>query len=171
MISGGSWEAAVPPQAAALFQNATPHTLEAGERAILARLRTMTEAEFEALPYGSEGLWRKLMKAAGRYATLSEIVDAVKSKRYTRTRIDRMILCAFLGLTREQMGVVPSTVHVLGFSAQGRLILRAHPEFRNAGEAVSPEELRLGSLYGLFSTQTPDAPDAEAKRRIFYSGM
>ena len=171
MVSGGSWEAAVPPQAAALFQNATPHTLEAGERAILARLRTMTEAEFEALPYGSEGLWRKLMKAAGRYATLSEIVDAVKSKRYTRTRIDRMILCAFLGLTRDQMGVVPSAVRVLGFSSQGRLILRAHPEFRNVGEDVSPEELRLGSLYGLFSTQAPDAPDVEAKRRIFYSGM
>ena len=171
MSSGGSWEDAVPPQAAALFQNATLHTLEAGERAILARLRTMTEAEFEALPYGSEGLWRKLMKAVGRYATLSEIVDAVKSKRYTRTRIDRMILCAFLGLTREQMGVVPPTVRVLGFSAQGRLILRAHPEFRNAGEDVSPEELRLGSLYGLFSAQTPEAPDAEAKRRIFYSGI
>lgn len=171
MVSGGSWEAAVPPQAAALFQNATLHTLEAGERAILARLRTMTEAEFEALPYGSEGLWRKLMKAAGRRATLSDVAEAVKSKRYTRTRIDRMILCAFLGLTQAQMGVVPHTLRVLGFSAQGRRILRAHPEFRNAGEAVSPEELRLGSLYGLFSTQTPDAPDLEAKRRIFYSGM
>ena len=36
------------------------HTVKAGERAILARLRTMTDAEFEALPYGSEGLWRKL---------------------------------------------------------------------------------------------------------------
>ena len=33
----------------------------AGEKAILARLRTMTDVEFEALPYGSEGLWRKLM--------------------------------------------------------------------------------------------------------------
>ena len=171
MVSGGSWAAAVPPQAAALFQNATLHTLEAGERAILARLRTMTEVEFAALPYGSEGLWRKLMKASGRCATLSDVAEAVKSKRYTRTRIDRMILCAFLALTQAQMGVVPSTVRVLGFSAQGRLILRAHPEFRNAGEAVSPEELRLGSLYGLFSTQAPDAPDLEAKRRIFYSGM
>lgn len=171
MISGGSWDAAVPPQAAALYQNAALHTLEAGERAILARLRTMTEEDFAALPYGSEGLWRKLMKAAGRCATLSDVAEAVKSKRYTRTRIDRMILCAFLGLTQAQMGVVSPTVRVLGFSAQGRRILRAHPEFRNAGEAVSPEELRLGSLYGLFSTQAPDAPDLEAKRRIFYSGM
>ena len=111
------------------------------------------------------------MKAAGRCATLSDVAEAVKSKRYTRTRIDRMILCAFLGLTQAQMGVVPPTVRVLGFSAQGRQILRAHPEFRNTGENVSPEELRLGSLYGLFSTQTPEAPDAEAKRRIFYSGM
>lgn len=131
----------------------------------------MTEEEFAALPYGSEGLWRKLMKASGRCATLSDVAEAVKSKRYTRTRIDRMILCAFLGLTQAQMGVVPSTVRVLGFSAQGRRILRAHPEFRNAGEAVSPEELRLGSLYGLFSTQAPDAPNLEVKRRIFYSGM
>ena len=33
----------------------------------------MTEGEFEALPYGSEGLWRKLMHASREKANLEDI--------------------------------------------------------------------------------------------------
>ena len=168
MAAGGDWAGAVPPAAAELFRGAALHTLEAGERAILARLRTMTEDEFAALPYGSEGLWRKLMKAARGCPSLQSIADSVKSKRYTRTRIDRMILCAFLGLTADRIGVIPPIIRVLGFTDRGRAILKAHPEFRNAGEEVTPEEARLGSLYGLFCTQGVEPPDAEEKRRIYY---
>ena len=168
MAIGGNWEGAVPPAAASLFRGAALHSLEAGERAILARLRTMSDEEFAAVPYGSEGLWRKLMKACRSYPSLPVIADSVKSKRYTRTRIDRMILCAFLGLTADRMGVVPPIIRVLGFTDRGRAILKAHPEFRNAGEEVTPEEVRLGSLYGLFCTQGVEPPDAEEKRRIYY---
>ena len=67
------------------------------------KLRTMTDAEFEALPYGSEGLWRKLMHASRREATIAAITAATKSKRYTLTRIDRMVLCAFLGITADML--------------------------------------------------------------------
>lgn len=168
MAIGGDWAGAVPPAAAELFRGAALHSLEAGERAILARLRTMTDEEFAALPYGSEGLWRKLMKAARSCPNLQSIADSVKSKRYTRTRIDRMILCAFLGLTADRMGVIPPVIRVLGFTDRGRAIVKVHPEFRNTGEEVTPEEIRLGSLYGLFCTQGVEKPDAEAKRRIYY---
>lgn len=168
MVAGGDWAGAVPPAAAELFREAPLHTLEAGERAILARLRTMTDEEFAALPYGSEGLWRKLMKASRKCPNLQSIADSVKSKRYTRTRIDRMILCAFLGLTADRVGVVPPVIRVLGFTDRGRAIVKVRPEFRNAGEKVTPEEIRLGSLYGLFCTQGVEPPDAEAKRRIYY---
>ncbi len=168
IAAGGDWEGAVPPAAAELFRVAALHTLEAGERGILARLRTMTDDEFAALPYGSEGLWRKLMKASRSCPSLQSIVDSVKSKRYTRTRIDRMILCAFLGLTTDRMGVIPPVIRILGFTDQGRTIIKAHPEFRNAGEDVTPEEVRLGSLYGLFCARGVEPPDAEVKRRIYY---
>ena len=47
LLSGGEWQNAVPAATVPLLQNASLHTLEAGERAILARLRTMTDEEFE----------------------------------------------------------------------------------------------------------------------------
>ena len=158
----------MPPSTAALLENAPLHTLQAGERAIVAKLRTMTEEEFAQLPYGSEGLWRKLMKACRTCPDLSSIIDATKSKRYTRTRIDRMILCAFLGLTEADIGTVPDTIRVLAFTDRGRAVLRTHPEFRNAGEDVTPEETRLGSLYGLFCLSGIEPPNTEEKRRVFY---
>lgn len=168
MLSGGSWEEAVPKGTLPLLRGARLHTLEAGERAILARLRTMTDEDFERLPYGSEGLWRKLMKACRSQSDLNSIIDATKSKRYTRTRISRMILCAFLGLTEADMGVLPPVIRVLAFTDRGRAVLRGQSLFRNAGEAVDERESQIGSLYGLFCAGETEPPDVEEKRRIFY---
>lgn len=168
LLSGGNWESAIPTAAAELLKNAPLHTLEAGERAIVARLRTMTEEEYQQLPYGSEGLWRKLRKAARICSGLPEIIDAVKSKRYTRTRIDRMILCAFLGLHQADMGSLPDRIRALAFNDRGRVLLRAHPEFCNAGEDVSEAEERQSDLYGLFCIDRIESPGMEKRRRVIY---
>ena len=58
MLSEDDWQTAVPEATVPLLQNAAYHTLAAGERASLSKLRTMTDEDFERLPYGSEGLWR-----------------------------------------------------------------------------------------------------------------
>lgn len=168
MLSGGDWQNAVPAASVPLLRNASLHTLEAGERAILARLRTMTDEEFQQLPYGSEGLWRKLMKACRSANNLEAIIASTKSKRYTRTRIDRMILCAFLGLTEKDMGALPSKIRVLAFTDRGRQVLREHDCFRNAGEAVDETEARIGSLYGLFCIDGTEPADTEENRRIYF---
>ena len=92
------------PEAARAVQAAAPrYRLAAGERAVLARLRAMGEDEFAALPYGSEGLWQKVMHACRTEASLEGILAAAKSKRYPRTRLMRMLLCGFLGLTEQQL--------------------------------------------------------------------
>ncbi len=165
----------LPSEAAPLFREASLHSLSFGERAILSKLRTMTEAEFSALPGGSEGLWRKLMRAARERAALEEIATEVKSKRYTRTRIDRMLLCAFLGITEGMLLSPAPYVRVLAFNDRGREILKAAREkfdFVNAGEAREGEyadlETRCGALYGLFAKDGPEKPDAEASRRVRY---
>ena len=168
LLSGSGWEQAVPANTVPLLREAPLHTLEAGERAILTRLRTMAEEDFHRLPYGSEGLWRKLMKASRTRNDLVSIIDATKSKRYTRTRIDRMILCAFLGLTEADMGILPPMIRVLAFTDRGRGVLRKQNWFRNVGEEVQEQEKQLGSLYGLFCTHGIEPPDVEEKRRIFY---
>lgn len=168
LLSGGNWEPAVPTSTVSLLRNAPLHTLEAGQRAILAKLRSMEEAEFALLPYGSEGLWRKLRKAVRVCPDLSSIIDATKSKRYTRTRIDRMILCAFLGLKQDDLGVLPEKIRVLAFNDRGRNVLHGCDCFVNAGEAVEETEQRIGSLYGLFCLNGTEPPDVEERRRIIY---
>ena len=173
MLSGQDWEPYVPTPE--IFRDARLHTMEAGERSVLMKLRTMTDAEFEAPPYGSEGLWRKFMHASRSCATLEEIITATKSKRYTRTRIDRMVMCAFLGITREMLEEKAPYVRVLAFNGIGRTLLKQakqHTVCINAGEAVDHPywelEKRCGDLYGLFCTDGPEAPGREEKYRIFY---
>ena len=173
MEDGGCWQTYLPQEAAACFEGASLHTLGAGERAILARLRTMTDAEFEGLPYGSEGLWRKLMHAARQESTLEDILTAVKSKRYTRSRLDRMVMCAFLGLTEKDLSSPAPYARVLALNDKGRQVLklaRGKGLYPNVGDKLShPFEVienRCDSLYGLFSTDMPRSPSPEY--RVYY---
>lgn len=165
----------LPEAAGHVFTGAPIHTLEAGERAVLSKLRTMTEAEFEALPFGSEGLWRKLMRESRAQKTLEDIASAVKSKRYTRSRIDRMILCAYLGITAEMMNRDIPYVRVLGFNSRGREILRGAKKsgfFVNAGQPVTHPvwalEQKWEDLYSLFQEGTPGRPGGAKNSRIIY---
>ena len=175
MLIAHNWKNCVPRQVRSIFENAPLHSLAAGERAILGKLRTMTDAEFEALPYGSEGLWRKFMHASRLEATLEEIIAATKSKRYTRSRIDRMVICAFLGITKDLLEMDAPYVRVLAFTDKGRQILNEAKKeslFVNIGQKVDHPyfllEQRWGSLYGLFATETPGSPEAETKTRVYY---
>ena len=172
---GKEWRSYVPVHTCDLFANAPLHTLEAAERAILMRLRTMTDADFEALPYGSEGLWRKFMHACRCESGIAAITAATKSKRYTATRIDRMLLCAWLGITASMMESLPPYVRVLAFNDTGRAVLkqaRSHLQIINAGESVDHPyyalERRCSDLYALTRTDAIDPPDGEEKERIYY---
>ena len=165
----------LPEPAGRVFAGAPIHTLEAGQRAVLSRLRTMEDAEFEVLPFGSEGLWRKLMRESRTQATLEAIAAAVKSKRYTRSRIDRMILCAFLGITAQTLEAAIPYVRVLAFNDRGREILNGAKKdgfFLNAGQPAPHPlwemEQRWEDLYGLFQTGAPGQPGAAKNRRVFY---
>ena len=175
MLQSGAWLDYVPQAAREVFRDAKLHILAAGERAMLSRLRTMDDAEFEALPYGSEGLWRKLMHACREESTLEDILSAVKSKRYTRSRLDRMVMCAFLGLTARDLATPAPYTRVLALSERGREVLkkaRQTGHFPNIGQTQDDPyqniETRCGRLYGLFAQQIPEPPDAEHALRIYY---
>lgn len=175
MLRGETWEPFVPAEAVDCYRSAPLHTLEAGERAILARLRTMRDDDFTALPFGSEGLWRKLMHEARRQSRVEDILEAVKSKRYTRTRISRMLLCAYLGLTEAELAAPAPYVRVLAFDNKGREILRRGKEalpLVNIGQTVSHPrealEARLDDLYALFALPAPEPAGRSRARRVFY---
>ena len=167
------WADYVPEAARSCFAGAAVHALAFGERAMLAKLRTMTDPEFEALPYGSEGLWRKLMHAARQENTLADILSATKSKRYTRSRLDRMVMCAFLGLTAQDLRSPAPYARVLALNDKGRQALKKAREigaYPNIGDKLEHPfqkiEDRCDSLYGLFCQGAPDTPVPEY--RIYY---
>lgn len=171
-----AWQSAVPPSLHELYESAPLHRLEAGERAILARVRTLPEEAFRELPFGAEGLWSKLKKNCGSCGSVEEIIEETKSKRYARSRIQRMLLCAFLGLTAEDLAAPAPYARILAFNSRGRSLLRQlKPRFPlvNAGERPDDEayydlERRAGDLYSLFSTEGPRPGGEEAGQRVSY---
>ena len=175
MLIAHNWKSCVPQEARPLLENEPLHSTAAGEKAIVARLRTMSDAEFESLPYGSEGLWRKLMHAARRETTLEDILNATKSKRYTRSRLDRMVMCAFHGITEADLAMEVPYTRVLAFTDRGRKLLKEAKKagiYLNAGESFDHPhwqlEQRCGDLYGLFCVDGIEAPGREENRRIYY---
>lgn len=115
------------------------------------------------------------MHAARQEASLEAVAAAVKSKRYTRSRIDRMILCAFLGISQAQMAAEIPYVRILAFNDRGREILRSVKKegfFRNAGQPIDHPfqdlERRWENLYPLFQTDAPGAPGGNGKERVFF---
>ena len=174
ILCSGDWMQYLPDKAREIFENAPVYTLQAGERAVLARLRSMTDSDFEALPYGSEGLWRKFMHACRAEASLEGILTATKSKRYTRSRLDRMVMCAYLGITREMLESSVPYTRVLGFSPPGREILKKARRtglFLHTGELAEDPywalEQRCDDLYGLFRCDSPAPAGMEPRRRVY----
>ena len=100
------------------------------ERALLARVRTMTETDWTALPDSSaaEGLPARLVKAGREADSLSAFQHLVHTKRSTEARIRRLLLWAFLGLTAAELPPSVPYLRVLGLSERGRTLLRAMKE-------------------------------------------
>ncbi len=89
------------------------------ERAVLMKLRSMTAADFAVLPEVGEGLENRLFDAVRKNNSVGEIIDAVKTKRYTRARLRRVIACAVLDITEELQARRASYCRVLGMTDSG----------------------------------------------------
>lgn len=96
------------------------------EKEIIYILRKMTIKEISELPDVTEGLENAIKNAANSCNNLIDLVNIIKSKRYTQTRIQRILLYALLGITKKDMQnskkVIPYA-RVLGFSARGKQML------------------------------------------------
>ena len=96
------------------------------EKIILYRFRMMTIEEISNLPDVSEGLEFSIKKAAFCCNNITSFINALKSKRYTLTRLQRIFLYALLNITKEDMAMSKKTepyVRVLGFNENGKELL------------------------------------------------
>ena len=98
------------------------------EKEILYTLRKMSLKEISNLPDVSEGLEHNIKNAANSCNTIAEFMNIIKTKRYTNTRIQRILLYALLGITKNDMKESFKTqpyIRVLGFNDKGKELLSA----------------------------------------------
>lgn len=100
--------------------------IECFEKEIMFTLRNMTVAQIANLPDVNEGLENLIKNAANSSNNLPEFMNIVKSKRYTETRICRILLYALLGFTKEDMETskrIDPYIRVLGFNSNGQKLI------------------------------------------------
>ena len=68
-----------------------------GERAILGTLRSKNAEDFKNLPDISEGIENRLSEGVKTAGNLDELYTFIKTKRYTLSRVRRLVLSAALG--------------------------------------------------------------------------
>lgn len=93
------------------------HEEEALTQALLLRLRTMSPQQLAQISGVTEGLEHSLLRQARSAASRSELILAVKSKRYTYARLSRICTNALLGVTDEftKAHSAPTYARILGF--------------------------------------------------------
>lgn len=93
------------------------------EKEILYVLRKMSIKEIANLPDVSEGLEHSIKNTANSCNTIEEFMNIIKTKRYTNTRIQRILLYALLGITKDDMknsAKVQPYIRVLGMNKKGK---------------------------------------------------
>ena len=96
------------------------------ERQIIYNLRKMNVSEIAELPDVTEGLEFSIKKVANSCNTIHEFLTLIKSKRYTSTRLQRILLYSLLGITKKDMTLskkVNPYIRVLGLNNRGKFLI------------------------------------------------
>ena len=154
--------------------------MENNSRGIMTVLRRMTAEDFANIPDVTEGLENRLVKAVKENNSVSDIITAVKCKRYTHARLSRIIACAYLGITKDISSLDPKYIRVLAFNARGTEILKLMKKsallpvlmspakdmkkLDDLGKRIFEVDLRASDLYGLLT------PNIQGCGVDFYKG-
>ncbi len=101
-------------------------------RPVLAKLLTAPADELRTVLGVNEGIEHRLRRASMSSNSYEELVEAVRSKRYPRARIRRLLLHLLLSLTKEAANRFaeegPLYARVLAFDDNGRQLLQTVKE-------------------------------------------
>ncbi len=134
---GSKFAAAIPSFSYFLLEKEfkegrNPITLSSYEQYILGVLRKMGSEEISSINGVNEGLENRIKKASLKTSTVEELINSIKTRRYTRTKIQRILLHTMMGLTKGEVEDFnrhgPLYSRVLGFSPKGKNLLRMAKE-------------------------------------------
>jgi len=133
------------------------------EMSLIFKLRTLTPEDFKKLPDVSEGLEYRIYDAVRNSNSYNELLEKIKTKRYTLSRIRRILLFAYLDITKEQLEIPVPYIRVLGFNEKGAALLKECKE-----KATLPIITRSADFKSL-TENGKRIFDLECKARDLYS--
>ena len=96
--------------------------------AYMSRFRLMKREDFSRIHGFVEGLDARFEREVKRSKSLKDFIERLKTKRFTFTRLRRMMLHAFFDLAKDFMGRVnekgPQYARILAFNENGRKLLK-----------------------------------------------
>lgn len=104
--------------------NFDTYSINALDNTLTYLLRTMPAAKLAQINDVNEGLEYRLINAAKNNCGFNDIAAAVKSKRYTLSRIRRILLSVITDLTSEICSLPPSYIRILGMNDKGKMVLK-----------------------------------------------
>lgn len=115
------------------IQSLVPHipddftisTLSKLDSAVTAKLRLNSAKELKKINEVSEGLENRIISAATENYGFNQIAEAVKNKRYTMSKIRRILLAALIDFTADIYAPEPEYIRVLGMNQTGMAILKS----------------------------------------------
>lgn len=82
---------------------------------------------FKNIPEASEGIDNKIIQNIGRANSLDELINLCKSKRYSYTRLNRILCHVLLSIDEDVLALrktSPNYLRILGFNKKGREIIK-----------------------------------------------
>ena len=104
-------------------------TWENFKEILFYKLRSTNISDIQQYAYISEGIENRILSALLHSTSVSDLTDKVKTKRYTRTSIQRILTAILLGITKDDIKIfkepaAPSYIRVLALNKNGGKILR-----------------------------------------------
>ena len=130
IFNNEEYESYVPEESKAILMenNGNFVNLNCFERIMIYKLRTMDANLLNELADVAEGLDNLMVKYAKETNNLEDLIKNIKSKRYTQTRIQRILLYVLFEITKDDMKLskeIMPYVRVLGMDSEGEKILKS----------------------------------------------
>lgn len=151
-IRSSAFDASLVPEEVRALYSADYSDFSRLDRAVLFKLRQLSVEKISAAPDISEGLENRIYSAIKEAVSVEDLLEKIKTKRYTAARIRRIILSLFLGVKAEDSFGTPPYIRILACNEKGREILaNAEPSLPLVGRASQLKELdgRAGELFAL----------------------
>ncbi|MBE7032559.1 MAG: nucleotidyltransferase [Ruminococcaceae bacterium] len=115
----------MPDFAKKIFENQPLHSIKAIENALLCELIKSPTNKLREISDVSEGLENRIKDAALTANSLEELIASVKTKRYAHSRVRRIVLSAFLGITDNDRKAPPQYIKILDHNETGQKLIAA----------------------------------------------